>query len=429
MGEQFLGPTRRDFLAGTGLAAGVAAFPLAPGLPAAGQEKGAPRIKSIECFRLRLPEPRQRTKPRRPVWSETLEVANPMSPYPKYKRHRSSWRPKWDNVWVKVTADDGTWGLGTTSAGPPVKAIIDSHFAPMLRGESILAIEKCWDMMCRLSKPYGSVGLATLAISAVDLALWDCVGKLLKQPVHALLGGKVRDRIFIYATGNDLDWYQEVGFRGFKLPCQYGPADGLDGLKKNEEHVAQSRKLIGNDCELMLDCYMAFDVEYAVRLTERLRPYRLKWVEECLIPEDLRGHRELRRRLPWQTLATGEHMYLPYPFLQLIEDRSVDILQPDILWSGGMTGCRKIAQAAQAAGLEVILHAGNMYPFGSHFTAATTCAPWIEHFFGPFSAPGVPLAEGKPVPGCSVPSNGFVEPNDGPGFGLGIEEKWLQPYG
>jgi L-rhamnonate dehydratase len=162
-------------------------------------------------------------------------------------------------------------------------------------------------------------------------------------------------------------------------------------------------------------------------LAERLRPYRLKWIEECLIPEDLRGHRELRRRLPWQTLATGEHMYTPYPFLQLIEDQSVDILQPDINWSGGMTACRRIAQAAATAGLQVILHAGNMYPYGAHFTAATSCSPWLEHFFGPYSAPGVPLAEGRLVPGSLVPRNGFVELGDEPGFGLGIEERWIQP--
>jgi L-rhamnonate dehydratase len=424
------GVTRRRFMdhaltAGAGLAALSAVGPGSAAEPSPGD---GPRIKSIDCVRVQVPQPKQRTKPRRPVWSQDLEVANPMSQYPKYKRHRSSWRPKWENVWVKVTADDGTWGLGTTSAGPPVRAVVEGHFAPLLLGESVLALEKCWDMMFRLSKPYGTVGLATLAQSAVDLALWDCAGKLLKKPVYALLGGKVRDRLFTYATGNDVDWYRELGFRAVKLPCQYGPADGLDGIRKNEQHVAQMRNLIGDDAELMLDCYMAFDVEYSVRLAERLRPSRLKWIEECLIPEDLRGHRELRRRLPWQTLATGEHMYTPYPFLQLIEDQSVDILQPDILWCGGLTACRRIALAAATAGLQVILHAGNMYPYGAHFTAASPCSPWLEHFFGPYSAPGVPLEEGKLVPGCPVPRDGFVELSDEPGFGLGIAEKWLQPF-
>ena len=84
-------------------------------------------------------------------------------------------------------------------------------------------------MMFRLTKPYGTEGLASYAISAVDLALWDLKGKLLGQPVYSLLGGPARDKIFCYATGNDVDWYQELGFRAFKLACPYGPADGLEG--------------------------------------------------------------------------------------------------------------------------------------------------------------------------------------------------------
>ena len=95
-----------------------------------------------------------------------------------------------------------------------------------------------------------------------------------------------------------------------------------------------------------------------VRLAERLRPYRLKWIEEYLIPEDLQGHVAVRQRLPWQTLATGEHMYTPWPFRYLIENDAVDILQPDMLWVGGLTACRKIAEMANVAGKQVVLHGG-----------------------------------------------------------------------
>ena len=120
--------------------------------------------------------------------------------------------------------------------------------------------------------------------------------------------------MYCYVTGNDVDWYQELGFTAFKLACPYGPADGLDGLRKNEAFVAATREQIGDECELMLDCWMAFDVDYTVRLAEALRPYRLKWMEECLMPEDMDAHGELRQRLPWQTLATGEHWYSYVPF-------------------------------------------------------------------------------------------------------------------
>ena len=97
------------------------------------------KIKDIQTVRINVP-PRdiKRTEPRREPWNAHAEVANPMSRYPQYKRHRSSWMPKWDQVYVKVTAEDGTWGIGETSFGTPVAAIIDEHFAPMLIGEKLL---------------------------------------------------------------------------------------------------------------------------------------------------------------------------------------------------------------------------------------------------------------------------------------------------
>jgi L-rhamnonate dehydratase len=281
-------------------------------------------------------------------------------------------------------------------------------------------------MMFRLTKPYGSTGLASYAVSAVDLALWDLKGKLLGQPVYSLLGGPARERQFCYATGNDVDWYQELGYSAFKLACPHGPADGLDGLRRNEELVAAAREQIGAECELMLDCWMAFDVEYAVRLAERLRPYRLRWMEECLLSEDFDAHVALRERLPWQALSTGEHWYTPVPFAWAARHRVVDILQPDINWCGGISACLKIVHAADAAGLQVMLHAGGNTPYGQHFTYAMPSMEWLETFVG--SAPGVPLAETVRLPGQAVPENGWLVPSDAPGFGLEVEEEWLEPF-
>src|SRR5690606_5142535 len=126
-------------------------------------------------------------------------------------------------------------------------------------------------------------------------------------PVYQLLGGPVRDELTCYATGGDTDWYTELGFRAVKLPCPYGPADGRDGLARNVELVAATREQVGDDVEIMLDCWMAFDVDYTIRLAEALQPYRIRWMEECLPSNDMRAHAELRVRLDWQTLATGEH--------------------------------------------------------------------------------------------------------------------------
>ncbi len=384
------------------------------------------RIRNVEVLRLRRPPLPPADPPRRPAWSVDAEVANPMSRFPEYKRHRSLWQPKWEPVWVRITAENGVQGLGCCSFGRPVAAIIADHFAPHLIGKEALAIERLWDMMFRLSKPYGTVGLASVAMSGVDLALWDLAGHLQAQPVYALLGGPCWDRVECYATGNDVDWYRELGFRGVKLACPYGPADGLAGLDADERLVAATREAIGDDVALMLDCYMAFDVDYTVRLAERLRPYHLRWIEEYLIPEDLDGHVAVRERLPWQGLATGEHLYTPYPFQQLIARRAVDVLQPDIQWVGGLTAARRIALAADAAGLTVCLHGGANNAFGQHLTFAMPNMPLAECFVG--SAPGVPLAQVAHTPGTRVPEGGWLGLPGGPGFGLEIDAAWLEPF-
>ena len=368
-----------------------------------------------------------KTPPRRESWTENDEVANPMSRYPHVKRHRSRWLPSsWGAVWCKVTLEDGSWGLGSSVHGRPVAAVIEDHLAIQLVGQDVMAGEKISDMMFRLTKPYGTVGLASYAISAVDLAIWDVRGKILEQPVYEMLGGKQKESLRCYSTGNDVDWNKELGFTAFKLACPYGPADGLEGLKKNEEFVAAARDEIGNECELMLDCWMAFDVEYTVRLAERLRPYGLKWLEECLLSEDFDAHYSLRQRLPWQGLATGEHWFTHVPFQWACSKRVVDILQPDIQWVGGMTTCMKIAAVADASGISVIPHGGAGTPFGQHFSIASGCAPLSEYFVG--SPPGVPLDELPGIPGVAVPSGGHVTPSDAPGFGMEIKEEWLTPF-
>ncbi len=379
-----------------------------------------PAIAAIRAFPIRsdLVGGPARTAARRPSWNGTTEVAGPMARHARFKVDRTKWRPTWPGVGCLVTADDGSWGFGITRFAGPVIPTIESHLAPLLVGEDAFATEKLWDMMARAASTYSSAGLASYAISAVDLALWDLKGKALRQPVYALIGGPARAAIPCYATGGDTDWHVELGFRATKLPLPHGPADGLPGLNANEDLVARTRALIGRDVELMLDCWMALDVEYAVRLAERLRPYDLRWIEDCLIPEDLDGQDALRRRLPWTGLATGEHWYMPPPFLHAVARRAADVLQPDIAWAGGLTALLRIHAIADAAGIAVIPHAGMNTPYGQHFGLAMPGAPMGEQFIG--SAPGVPLDEVKLFPGMAVPKDGVVVPSDAPGFGLGV---------
>jgi L-rhamnonate dehydratase len=378
------------------------------------------KIRSVQAFPIRsdLVGGPPRTRPRRASWLVDAEVAGPMSRYPRYKRLRSTWRPAWPSVGCVVTADDGRWGFGASRYGAPVIAIVNEHIGPLLADEPALATERLWEMMTRIVSPYGPGGLAAYAISAVDLALWDLKGKVLKRPVYELIGGPAHDRIPVYATGNDTDWHLELGFRATKLACPHGSADGLDGIARNEALVARTRELVGPNVELMLDCWMAFDVEFAVRLAERLRPCGLKWIEDCLLPENLDGQDELRRRLPWMTLATGEHWYSTFTFAAAAARRSVDIFQPDIGWVGGLTACLKVNAVAEAAGIAVMPHAGMNTPFGQHFGYASPNVPWGEYFLG--SPPGVPLDETAVWPGVPVPKDGFLAPSDAPGFGIDL---------
>lgn len=382
------------------------------------------KIKQIKTVKVNFPA---RTPPpgSRDSWWVHDEVANPMSRYPHVKRLRRMWMPGWEAAHVQVTAENGEYGLAPLLSARVLQPLIE-HFNEQLAGQDCMAIERLADMMFRLTKPQGTPGLASYAISAVDVALWDLKGKLLEVPVYSLLGGPVRDRIFCYATGNDVDWYRQLGFRAFKLACPYGPADGWDGIRRNEDFVGRARQIIGDDCELMLDCWMAFDVDYTVRLAEVLRPYRLRWLEECLVPEDLDGHIRLRQRLPWMTLATGEHWYTHYTFQWAIQNKVADILQPDILWCGGLSTANKIAAAADGAGLSVMLHAGGNTPYGQHFSIARPSVPWLECFIG--TPIGAPLEGVWGMPGQAVPRDSWLTPTDAPGFGLHIAEDAIVPF-
>jgi L-rhamnonate dehydratase len=287
--------------------------------------------------------------------------------------------------------------------------------------------------MRRISAPYGSAGLASYAISAVDTALWDLKGKLLGRPVYELLGGPQKERIPCYASNTDISygtehslaWFLELGFKAVKVFLRHGPESGLEGLRRDEELVARARAQVGDDVELMVDGWMSLDVEYAVRLAEALRPYRVKWLEDALLPEDMDGYARLRRRVPGATLATGEHWYTIHPFAQAASRGLVDILQPDALWVGGITASVRICHLAEAYGLTAIGHAGMNYPYGQHLAMAMPAIPWGERSEG-VAPPGVPLEEMVALPGTVPIRGGCVRPTDAPGFGIEVTKEWLE---
>ena len=183
--------------------------------------------------------------------------------------------------------------------------------------------------------------------------------------------------------------------------------------------VADARQRIGDDGDLMMDLWSVQDAQHTIELGAVLSQYRLKWLEDFVYPEDWRSYEEVRRRLPEQTLAAGERWYTDRPFQYAAEHRMVDILQPDVLWVGGVTASMKVAAIAEAAGLEIAMHAGCNDACGQHLCYALPGNRWGEMYIG--VAPGENLMDSyRATPGMALPVDGRLVPSDAPGFGIEI---------
>ena len=348
-------------------------------------------------------------------WLVETEIANPMSIHEEYRPKRSLWLPSWGRVIVQVIADDGTYGLGESSGGSATAEMIAGHLKRFLIGKNPFEVERLWDIMFRASLPYGRKGAPIMAISAVDFALWDLISKTRQEPLYQSLGGLTKDSIQAYLTGNSIAETMGHGFMGHKLAMPFGPASGRKGMDGNVTLVKESRELLGWDAELMLDCYMAWDVEYTIRMAQLIEPYRVKWIEESLPPDDYAGYGVLRKSITSTAIATGEHEYTRYGFQSLLDARGASILQPDIAWCGGLTEAKKICALASAQALPVIPHAGGLQPWAIHLLFAEVGIPYAEYFI--FDKVNTP----NPDPiftGISAPIDGWFAPPAGIGAGI-----------
>lgn len=382
-------------------------------------QKSGMKITSVRVVRTRARRPLPRFTPAPGSWStQGVEVANPMSIYPKYKPTRSLFFPDpgpLNGFTVEVATDKGVKGYG--SGGPGGGVVVEGNLRKLLLGEDPFDIEKLWDMMWRATMHYGRMGVAINGISGVDLALWDLIGNSLDMPVYKLLGGATKERIPAYCTGNDIEQHVEFGFKRLKLAMPHGPADGREGMKKNAAVVERARKALGPDGDIMLDCWMAWTERYTVEMAEMLAPLRVYWMEECLQPHDYEGFGRLNAEIKSTRIATGEHEYTRYGFRQLLEHRSAAIWQPDIHWCGGLTELRRIGALAAAYDIPVIPHGGGGQD-GAHFIMATTNSPWAELFM---PAPGGPPEVYRRFEEDNQISRGpegiYMRPSEKPGFG------------
>jgi L-alanine-DL-glutamate epimerase-like enolase superfamily enzyme len=319
---------------------------------------------------------------------ENLPLVTPMSIYPRFKHPITSWHAPAGTCVVEVEADDGRVGLGwCEDFCGAASVIIERHLSRFLLNQDPRDVSQIWDQMYRSSIMYGRKGLAVFAISALDIALWDLIGKQAGTPVYRLLGGKVRDTVPVYAShlhaiepeklAAEARDYVQRGYRAMKMRFGFGPADGLEGMNKNVAQVALLRETVGDSVDLMADAYMGWTVEYTQRIAKKLERFDLKWLEEPLLPDEIEGYIELSRTIG-VPVAAGEHEYTRYGFQTLIRNRAIRFVQFDLGRVGGLTEAKRVCQMASAAGLPVCPHAYSLPTL--HLVVSEPACLMAEHF-------------------------------------------------
>lgn len=361
-------------------------------------------------------------------WLIDSLISNPMSGYPAYREKRSSWGiGVLGSIVVEIETEGGIVGVAAGSGGAPAAWLIHHHFRRFLVGEDARNINKIWDELFRASLPYGRKGLPIMAVSAVDLALWDLLGRLRQEPVYNLIGGLSRDEVTFYCTGPAPDAVKELGFWGAKVPLPYSHYEGPEGLRRNVDYLAAQRDKVGPDFPLMVDCYMSLTVRYAIDLAEATKHLGIHWWEEVLHPDDVEGYRQLKHAHPTLKWTTGEHEYTRYGFRRLIEERSIDIVQPDVMWVGGLTELLRISAHASAYDIPVIPHGSG--PYSYHFIASQPQSPFCEYVAASPDGRSILPVFGKIFAGEDLPHNGRLRISDAPGFGMEIADRaLLRPY-
>lgn len=337
---------------------------------------------------------------------------------------------------VEIATDTGQVGVGEAALAPRVtKQVIDLYLKPILLGQNPFDSEYLWQHMYRRTMAFGRKGIGMVAISAVDIAIWDLLGKATNQPVFRLLGGKTKEKVPVYASrlysqplddlAKEAKQYKDQGYRAMKLRFGWGPADGAAGMQRNVELVRTVREVIGDEIDLMADAYMGWTLDYARRMIPLLAPYQLRWLEEPVIPDDIAGYAALKamNQIP---IAGGEHEFTLYGFRELLDARAVDYIQFDTNRVGGISQARKISALAEAYEVPVIPHAGQMHNY--HIVMASLNSPLAEFF------PIVDVEVGNELfwyifKGEPVPRQGYIELDENlPGLGLEIDEEALKKF-
>ena len=373
------------------------------------------------------------------VWEERL--VRPVDMYPEHRaeetRDVSPYLRKLDDgryhlseIFCQVECEEGTAGL----SGPIQEApafFIEKHLKPLLLGADLRPYERIWDRLYRSVIGFGTRGIPITAISTVDCALWDLRGKLAGVPVYRLLGGPFRTSIPAYASAlgyshdpenvaKRAEQLVQQGYQGMKWFFRHGPGTGKEGMKKNQKLVGTLRDAVGDDVSIMLDCWSSWDFPYTIDMAKRLAPYRPLWIEEPVPADRLESCAALRRAVDIP-IATGEHEYTRWGLKRLMDAEAADVLQPDVMWAGGITEMLKICAIASAYDVQIIPHA-HCVPPTLHLIASQpeNLCPQIEFLINHNKMHQFFFK--KPL----EPVDGAITLPESPGLGVELDESKIQ---
>ena len=347
---------------------------------------------------------------------------------------------------VEIDTDAGITGLGEAKAAvgnlgnyAAIVTLIREEFTPLLIGRDPRDITGAWDLLYNGTRAHyatregrtfptiGRRGVTLSAVSGVDIALWDILGRSLDVPLWRLMGGRYRDRVPAYASGGwapiggigkQMLQYVERGHRAVKMRVGLQDASVDDSAAR----VAEARETLGPGVGIMVDAHGTWSVREAQRFARKVEAYDLAWLEEPVSPDNLAGQAEVRAATDIP-IAAGESEQTRFAFREMLDTHAVDVLQPDPAIAGGITETRTIAALAASQGLTVAPHlwgSAILFATGLHLCVSTPCATILE-----FSRGHNPLLNDLVEEEIAF-EDGHVLAPTGPGLGLTLRRDFVE---
>jgi D-arabinonate dehydratase len=316
----------------------------------------------------------------------------------------------------ELLTDEGITGLSTIHIGR-----LPKRLSAAILGEDPMNVGRIWNKMS-----WASQGWLVREMGAIDVALWDIIGKVTKQPVYKLLGG-FRDRVPVYGSGGGLNlnqeqlvkeqlWYVCQGYKAVKIKI------GLQNPDDDLARIKAVKDVLGSEIDLMVDVNNGWSTNVAIKMAKKLERYDVAWLEEPIWKRDVEGYARLTAStvIP---IATGEGWHGLFYWKRLLENKCCDIIQSDPITCGGPTVWKKIAALAEAYGAVMAPHHKPEHSVNAQLTAAVPNGLIAEEFYPSYSVPMFNFYKGRPYQ-----KDGWIELSQKPGFGVELDTERMNWY-